>query len=289
MEVVTAAAAPEAVPAAPAQTPAPAAAPVVPEAPKPDRTFTQTELDDILEKRLSKERRKREDIERRLRVTEDLALRRGELEKQAQPEQPRQPQKGQEPRRDVEPWASMPYENFVEERAEWRADRKVDERFAKDREERDRQRQTDEAKKAGDDFRKRMKDTAKEMPDFDEVIAEATASADMPVSRIAADPIAAADNPAKILYHLSTNPEEAERIASLPLGQQAREIWKLDVKLATEKPAIKASQAPEPIKPVGGGKTAVGDEMPDAAKNPDKWMEWRKRQIAAKKSGGARA
>jgi hypothetical protein len=78
----------EVAPAAPA-APAPAAETVVdpnataapdvktPEENKPERTFSQKELDEILEKRLAKERRKREELSRRLQVTEELALRGG--------------------------------------------------------------------------------------------------------------------------------------------------------------------------------------------------------------------
>jgi hypothetical protein len=61
------------------------------------------------------------------------------------------------------------------------------------------------------------------------------------------------DQSADIVYHLAKNPEEAKRIAALPAYAQAKEIGKLEDRLSAKKP-IKVSNAPEPIKPVDGGK-----------------------------------
>ena len=129
-----------------------------------------------------------------------------------------------------------------------------------------------------------MKDSAKDIEDFDETISEIKATD--PVANVSASAIDAAEAPGKILHYLAKNPDEAERIASLSPGKQAREIVRLDEKLA--KPPVKPSKAPEPIKPVGG-KTAVGDEMPDPAKNPEGWTKWRNAQIAERKRKGVGA
>ncbi len=103
-------------------------------------------------------------------------------------------------------------------------------------------------------------------------------------------PIEASEAPGKILYHLAKNPDEAERIASLPLGQQAREIWKLEQTLASAKPPVKPSAAPEPIKPLGGSKAVSGDEMPDPNKNGGKdWLDWRNRMDRVKRQGNRAA
>jgi hypothetical protein len=261
---------------APAATP-PAAAPDAPpaEAPKPERTFSQAELDEIVEKRLSKERRKREELRQERDVLRKLALEREP--KPAQPEQPRQPQTTGEPTRDQ----FGTYEEFIEARAEWRADQRVEKKF-KEREDADRQRtEREQHEKASADFRKRMKETAKDLSDFDEVVGGITAEA--PVAKVSADALDAAENPGRMLYHLATHPDEAERIASLPMGHQAREIVKLEGKLAAS--PIKPSKAPEPINPVGG-KSAPGDDMPDPNKNGGKdWLAWRERKLRP----GARA
>lgn len=269
-EVVTPAA-----PAAPAAAPVPAA----PEAPvvetKPEKTFTQAELDDILEKRLSKERRKRDDLQRRLTVTEELALR------GRQPEEPKKPDspEGAVPKR--EDFDS--YEAYLEAKAEWRADQAVDKKLAKQKEDADRTRTTEEQQKKATDFRKRTQESAKGLEDFEEVMREATSSPDSPVSRLFAEPINECENPAKVLFHLAKNPDEAERIAALGQVGQAREILKLEQKLASAPPPKKPSNAPEPIIPVGG-KATVTDDMPDP-KDTKAWVAWRNKQELAKRKG----
>jgi hypothetical protein len=234
------------------------AAPAAPEAPQPERTFSQKELDEILEKRLGKERRKREDIERRLRITEELHLKgRDTTQPQPKAEQPQQAEK--EPQRSDYP--DMPYEDFVLLKAEWRAERKAEAKFA----ERDKKQQEEAQRKKADEtaaeFRKRVKESAKGLDDFDEVIAEATRDPSQPVARLYADALEAADAPARVLYELAKNTDEAERIAALPLARQAREIWLLDSKLKQQPQAPQRSSAPAPIDPLGGKSRAATDEI----------------------------
>jgi len=268
--------------AAPAQAETPAAAqvehPAAPAEPvQPERTFTQKELDDILEKRLSKERRKREDLRAERDVLRKLALERPEAPRPAQ--EPQQAAKGEPTREQF-----GTYEEFIEARAAFRAEQTVD-RKLKERETQDRERSAQtEAEREKEAFRKSMKDSAKDIEDFDDVIAGIKGTD--PVANVSASAIDAAEAPGKVLYHLATHPDEAERIAGLSPGKQAREIVRLEEKLA--KPPVKPSKAPDPIKPVGG-KSALGDEMPDASKNPEAWTKWRERQIAERKSKGLRA
>lgn len=283
----------QAAPAAPAaaevkQQPAPGAAPAAapaadPAAPvveqQPERTFNQKELDEIVEKRLAKERRKREDIERRLRVTEELVLK----GKDQQPAQRQEQSESGEPTRDK--YAT--YEEFIEARAEWRADQRVEKRF-KEREEKDRQLSAQEqTKKAGDEFRKRLQESAKDIEDFDETVSGLRA--DDPAANIWSPALEACEKPGVMLHHLIKNPSEAERIAALSPGLQAREMLKLEQKLTVPAKEVKPSNAPDPIKPVGGNKASVGDEMPDPAKKPEEWLKWRNRQLAAKARPGSRA
>ncbi len=271
-EVVTPAATPAAPVAQPPVTATPGPEVTTPEQP-PERTFTQKDLDEIVEKRLSKERRKRQEIETRLRVTEELVVR------GKQPEQPRQQQDKPataEPKRDD----FDTYEAFIEARADWRADQKVDARFKKEREEQQSRTASEEGQKRALEFKKRTTELGKEIKDFAEVMAEATSDPESPVARLFAEPIEECDNPAAVLYHLAKNVEEAERIASLPGHKQAREIWALDAKLKSTPAPKKASNAPEPITPVGG-KTVKGDDEPDA-KDTKAWNAWRERTIRAR-------
>ena len=247
--------------------------------PEPERTFSQKELDEILERRLAKERSKREKIAQERDTLMRLA-REANQRREPAPE-PKAPTGG-EPTRDQ----YESYEAFIEARAEYRANQAVETRLKAEREAANRERQAKEEQERRDSFQKRLRENAKGLDDFFDVLAEATASEDSPVGRLHPDAIENSDAPAKLLYHLSQNPDEAERIASLPVGKQAREIWKLERQLAEAPAPRKPSAAPAPIKPVGG-KSAAAEEMPDAAKDPDKWLEWRTRQLAAAK--GARS
>lgn len=267
-------------PAAEVATPAPGAETPLPVADeqKPERTFSQSELDEIIKKKDSKRLRERDELRSENAVLRKLALERQEARERAAAgeDQPaKQPATG-EPVRDQ----FGTYEEFIEARAEWRADQRVNKKFeerdAKDRE-RSAQSKQEQEREA---FRKSMKESAKDIADFDEVMSEIKATD--PVGQVSALAIEAAEAPGKILHHLAKNPDEAERIASLSPGKQAREILRLEEKLA--KPPVKPSKAPEPIAPVGGN-AVVGDEMPDAAKNPDAWLKWRNKDIAAKRKG----
>lgn len=265
---VTPAATPE-----PAATAAPAPEAKPDEQQPPERTFSQKELDEIVEKRLAKERRKREDLQRRLAVTEELALKgRAPTEPKADPK----PAADAQPKREDFP----DYESFIEARAEWRAERKVEERLAKDREDREKSRTDEEQKKVERSFRENSQKVMKEIEDFEEVVSSSQAM----ITREMADAIMhAGEIGPRLLYHLAKDPEEAQRIASLPAPRQAAEIGKLEVKLSggQQQPTPKPSKAPEPINPLGGKSPATDDE-PDA-KNTKAWIAWRERQLRAKR------
>jgi hypothetical protein len=82
---------------------------------------------------------------------------------------------------------------------------------------------------------------------------------------------------AEMLYHLATNPDEGKRIASLPAFAQAKEIGKLEDKLAS-KPKPKPSNAPEPVKPLSGGSSPTVDLK---SANMDDYIELRRKQGAS--------
>lgn len=81
----------------------------------------------------------------------------------------------------------------------------------------------------------------------------------------------------KIIVQLADNPDEAERILSLPTPRLALELAKLS--LAKPKPV---SSAPEPIKPLGGSAGKTGDRLADDAPVSE-WMKAREKQIAERR------
>ncbi|CAJ0899715.1 hypothetical protein R6138_04365 [Ralstonia thomasii] len=74
----------------------------------------------------------------------------------------------------------------------------------------------------------------------------------------------------KVIHHLGANPEEAERLLSLPPLRMARELARLETSLSKAPPV---SKAPPPISPVGG--RAAPPEPSDFASTAD-YIAWRK-------------
>jgi hypothetical protein len=72
----------------------------------------------------------------------------------------------------------------------------------------------------------------------------------LPITDVMAQSIQASDIGPEVAYHLGANPKEAERIARLSPILQAKEIGKLEAKLASDPPVKKTSNAPTPISPI---------------------------------------
>lgn len=80
------------------------------------------------------------------------------------------------------------------------------------------------------------------------------------------------DIPDKIMVHLTNNPKEADRIASMSPARQAAEIGKLEVKLSAA-PEVQASKAPPPVK-LPGARGIVTSKNPADMPQADfeKWL-----------------
>ena len=72
----------------------------------------------------------------------------------------------------------------------------------------------------------------------------------LPITETMAQTIQASEIGPDVVYHLGSNPKEAERIARLAPLLQAREIGKIEARLASSPPAKKTTTAPAPIAPV---------------------------------------
>ena len=72
----------------------------------------------------------------------------------------------------------------------------------------------------------------------------------LPITTSMAQAIQFSDIGPELAYHLGANPKEAERISRLQPILQAKEIGKLEAKLAANPPVKKTSNAPSPINPV---------------------------------------
>jgi hypothetical protein len=100
----------------------------------------------------------------------------------------------------------------------------------------------------------------------------------LPITDVMAQTIQASDNGPDIAYYLGTNPKEADRIARLQPFLQAKEIGKLEAKIASEPITKQTSKAPAPISPVtprNGGSTNFDTTDPRSIKamSTSQWIE----------------
>ena len=101
-------------------------------------------------------------------------------------------------------------------------------------------------------------------PDFDEVVGELPAN--IPWTRA----IMQAENGDDIAMYLSKNLKEVQRIANLDPFSQAREIGKLEAKLANEPKLVQqASKVPAPIKPLGGASVNSEKKLTEVSSQVD--------------------
>jgi len=100
----------------------------------------------------------------------------------------------------------------------------------------------------------------------------------LPITNVMAQTIQAADNGPDIAYYLGTNPKEADRIARLTPILQAKEIGRLEAKVASEPATKRTSSAPAPISPVtarGGHSGSFDTTDPRSVKTmtTSQWIE----------------
>lgn len=174
------------------------------------RKFSQEEVDALITKRLAKEQRK---WERKL----------------AQPQQPQAPKE------------IPPADQFasVEDYAQALAERKAHELL----QQQEARRQQEELL---DTYREREEAARERYDDFESV----ALNPKLPITTVMAQTIQASDVGPDIAYYLGTNPKDAERISRLPAFLQAKEIGKLEAKVAAAPPAKRSTTAPAPINPV---------------------------------------
>jgi hypothetical protein len=175
------------------------------------KTFTQEELDAAIGKRLAREQRKWE---------------REQAARQAVP---------------VAPKEVPSIDNFEspDAYAEALALRKAEELLAQ----RDRQKEQAEIVEAYGEREEKARD---KYDDFEDVVYNPK----LRITDVMAETIQHSDIGPDLAYWLGTNPKEADRISRLSPLMQAREIGKIEVKLADNPPVKKTTSAPTPISPV---------------------------------------
>lgn len=163
------------------------------------------------------------------------------------------------------------YEEFLEAKAEWKAEQKVAEVLRKQQESTQRQSAEAERQKVAQAWESRVEAASDAYDDFEEV----ALSPDLPVSAPMAEAIKRAEKGADVLYYLGKNPEIAGQIARLDPLSAAIRIGEIAATLARPV-AKKATSAPPPINPVGARASTAKDpsKMTDA-----EFAAWRREQI----------
>jgi hypothetical protein len=183
------------------------------EKPSESKVFTQEELDAAIGKRLAREQRKWEREQARLAA-----------ERQA-----------------VAAPANVSQDQFnsVEEYAAALATQKAEELLRQ----REMSKQQAELREA---YADREEDARGRYDDFEQVAYNPS----LPITNVMAEAIQASDVGPDVAYYLGSNPKEADRISRLSPTLQAKEIGKLEAKLANDPPVKKTSSAPSPLSPV---------------------------------------
>lgn len=227
----------------------------------PEKTFTQAELDEIVAKRVARERRKLEKIEREREIQEAVRADREQRSAKA-PDGP--------PQRDQ----FESYEDYLEARAEWKVEEKLREREARVAKEREAEQAKAYTERIEANWNERLESARQRYRDFDEVV---LSNDELPVTPAMGEAIKASDVGADVAYHLGKHPKEAARIAALDPVSQIFEMGKLAARIST-KPV---SNAPPPLEPTRGGRSSSNDIYEEGLS----FAEYKRRREAQLKRG----
>lgn len=239
-----------------------------PEKPAQERTFTQKELDAIVQREKATERRRAARIAAAEAETKIL---REQAERTRNGGSEREERRGATEDQEPNPKDFNDYASYDRAIARWEARqvvRQEQERIEQGRKverERETQREHFERDRAA------LMKGAKEFSDFEDVVFDDEA----PITKAMVRAALETDIPSKVAYYLARpeNRDEAITIAELPPTRQAAKVHELADRLAK---APKPNANPAPIKP-SGGDAATASVDPD--KLPmDQWLKWRNSQ-----------
>lgn len=227
---------------------------------------------DRLTKRAAEAERRAQEAERKLQEAE------GKNGGKAKPE-------AQDDEGEPDPSDFDSYDEYLDALADWKADQKIgakgkkdDKAAADDDNGSNKDDQDTEFTEALEDVQDAFSETRKSHKDFDEVIGQQ----DLQITRDMVIAMADSEDPGAIAYHLGKNKQEAARIAKLSPIAQAKEIGKIEAKLAAkpQQPGKKTTSAPDPIDPVKGS-----DSTSKAPQDMD-FAEYERTQNEKEQRGG---
>lgn len=206
---------------------------------EPVKTFTQAEVDALVQKRLLKEERR---VHRRI----EQQLREAQQQQTAQVE----------PKRE----AYQDDDAFVQAQIEHLAEKRAAEKLAQ-------RQQADEAERRNESFLEKAEKASERYPDFHTVVGNPT----LQINDGMAEFLAESELGADVAYFLGKNPIKAAHIAQLSPIKAARELTRIEAEIAAQ-PKATPSQAPAPITPVGTRGKASTSALPSDDDDIDTWM-----------------
>ena len=184
--------------------------------------------------------------------------------------QPRQPQNTGEPQRTDPRFKS--YEDYLEARADWRADMRSQQVWAAQAQRSNAERQQhanmQQANEMARAFESRLATDKKSVPDFDAVVADS----DLEVANHVGAQVAASEIPAKVMHYLATHEDVVNRLNRSTPFAVARELGAIE---ATLRGSRQVSKAPAPGTPVGS--KGVGDSDPPT--DTEAYMRWAEKHL----------
>jgi hypothetical protein len=205
---------------------------------EPAKTFTQAEVDAMVQKRLLKEERR---VHRRIEQ---------QLREQQQSRALEAPSRDEF--RDDDAYVQAQIEHLAEKRAA--------EKLA----ERER---ISQQEKLSDSFLEKAEKASERYADFNLVVSNPTLS----INEGMAEFIAESDHGPDVAYFLGKNPLKASQISRMSPIMAARELTRIEADIAS-KPTPKPSRAPEPISPVGSRGKASSSSLPSDDDDIETWM-----------------
>jgi len=181
------------------------------EQPVEEKKYSQAEIDAMIGKRLAREQRKWE---------REQAQR--SVEKQVAPSEIPTPDQFQSPN-DYAEFIRLEAEKLVQQREAAKQQSQVLESY---------QEREELARDKYDDFE------------------QVAYNPNLPITNVMAETIQHSEIGPELAYYLGTNPKDAERISRLTPFMQAKEIGKIEAKLADNPPVKRTTSAPAPISPV---------------------------------------
>lgn len=185
---------------------------------EPVKTFTQEEVDALVQKRLLKKERE---------VLRNVQRQQAEEAQRARIEQ--------EPKREQ----FRDDEAYLEAKLEQLAEKKAAEKISQLERQKEHEKQSEQ-------FLDRVEKASEKYPDFQQV----AGNPNLPINDGMAEFISDSEHGPDVAYYLGEHLSEAAKIAQMSPIKAARELVRIEAELST-KPPVKTSSAPEPITPIG--------------------------------------